>query len=77
MRLFLYRPPVNIYNAIIYKGDTANEYLYLFSIDQPVILFYMNKIPCSSVPPPPFLTFFPVFLLPLGMPIDSKIMDGF
>ena len=35
----------------------------------------MNKIPCSSIPP--FLTFFPVFLLPLGMPIDSEIMDIF
>ena len=23
------------------------------------------------------LTFFPFFLLPLGMPIDSEIMDGF
>ena len=38
----------------------------------------MNKIP-----PPPcsssvfLLTFFPIFLLPLGMPIDSEIMDGF
>ena len=34
----------------------------------------MNKIP-------PFrlllLTFFPIFLLPLGMPIDSETMDGF
>ena len=25
----------------------------------------------------PFLTFFPIFSLPLGMPIDSEIMDGF
>ena len=25
----------------------------------------------------PFLTFFPIFLLPLGIPIDSEIMDGF
>ena len=46
------------------------------------ILFYMNKIPpppCSSsvfllhIPP----HFFPIFLLPLGMPIDSEIMDRF
>ena len=37
----------------------------------------MNKIPpCRSVPPF-LLTFFPIFLLPLGMPIDSEIMDGF
>ena len=35
----------------------------------------MNKIPpFRSVP---FLTFFPVFLLPLGMLIDSEIMDEF
>ena len=37
------------------------------------ILIYMNKIP-------PFLqllTFFPIFLLPLGMPIESEIMDRF
>ena len=33
------------------------------------ILFYMNKIP--------FLTFFPHFSLPLGMPIESEIMDEF
>ena len=41
-----------------------------------VIFFYMNKIPCSSVP---FLllTLFPISSLPLGMPIDSEIMDGF
>ena len=28
-----------------------------------------------SVPPPPH--FFPIFLLPFGMPIDSEIMDRF
>ena len=40
------------------------------------ILFYMNKIPFrSSVFRVPH--FFPIFSLPLGMPIDSEIMDGF
>ena len=53
----------NIYNTIQYNTIIL------------VILFYMNKIPFLRVPP--FLTFFPVFLLPLGMPIDSEIMDGF
>ena len=40
-----------------------------------VILFYMNKIPPPTPPTPPH--FFPIFLLPLGMPIDSEIMDRF
>ena len=33
----------------------------------------MNKIPCSSVTP----HFFPHFSLPLGIPIESEIMDEF
>ena len=37
------------------------------------ILFYMNKIP----PTPPAPQFFPIFLLLLGMLIDSEIMGGF
>ena len=35
----------------------------------------MNKIP--PPPPPCSSLFFPIFLLPLGMPLDSEIMDGF
>ena len=42
------------------------------------ILFYMNKIPFLLLRSSVFLlTFFPIFSLPLGMPIDSEIMDGF